>query len=1016
MTPKLIRLKYEGACRSCGKSLSVGSQAYWVQGQGSACRSCGPQAFSRPRQYSTSSRPRSGSRSAASRRASSGAASSAVRQSSAPPDQDRWTAYCDYLLACVEAESQESVSTLETGRGWTALDVNPIADPEMRVPVSVETAAQARAGSVNLRVGWPVLSSPQEDGTHRLVPLLVMDVDVSAEATPRLVPLDDRPAANPMLADAGLDQSDIALVDEIIRSAGAMGVAELVDQIVEALVLEAEDLAAHPHDPTASSALQNVVLLEQLEGTAFTVNLQRELTALRERTDWTSTAAAALLRDVGQVSAAPPGVVAAPVPLNDSQLDAVLASAGPVTVVTGPPGTGKSQVVTGVAATCWQSERSFLITSTNNAAVDVAVGRLQEIHPALVLRSGNQQVRERLAATAAELATMATGARPTLDGTDQLKAAYADVSALRERSTARSRAHLRLLAAHLALEEATDGVLVDTHEQPESAKQDMVRRIIRLTRKPQLSWWRRRRLRGPAGQAGVRMSADPTRIHAWARAWVEMTEATGALRDCGPLETAEQVDAVVAAWQGTSEEALRLQAGNAVLTGRSTLQILADNRPRPGTRALVDAAGLRSLRGWATTALSVARTLPLQAGVVDLLILDEASQCSVAHVLPLAYRAHRVVALGDPNQLKPVVTITAEEEARAARDGGLDLGDILSQRLSFRESSAFDAFARSAGAVHLLDEHYRCHPSIAGWFNREFYGGTLTVLTSVDPLTRRGIESQPVHGSVERPASGSWTNPDEARRVCELAAELSLDGGSLGIVTPFAAQARLIRGALADQQGEEWMAQHDVAVATAHRFQGGERDVMLFSTVVTPGMPVRSAGWVETNRNLINVGASRARRLLVLVGHPGAAAAQDLPTLGSLWAASAATVSDDAAVEGQLTVPELRFWRAFDDALGEITPRQRIEGYDVDFAWMAPWGMPVDIEIDDDRPDAPPRSRRRDIERDRVLNRVGWQVVRIPGWYCFAHPDAVIESLRDTLVALQDPTSATVELMPWVGR
>jgi very-short-patch-repair endonuclease len=935
---------------------------------------------------------------------------------SAPPDQARWAAYCDYLLACVEAEAHESVSTLETGRGWTALAVNPLAEAGVRVPATAEIAAQARAGSVSLRLGWPVLAALQEDGTHRLVPLLVMDIDVSAEATPLLVPLDDRPSVNPGAGDAGLDQSDVAVVEEMLRSGAELSLTELVGQVVDALGLECEDLTADPHEPTATGAVQNVVLLEQLDGTNFTVNLQRELKALRERTDWTETAAAALLRDVGQVGTAPPAVVAAPVPLNDSQLDAVLASTAPVTVVTGPPGTGKSQVVTGVAATCWQAQQSFLVTSTNNAAVDVAVARLREVHPALVLRSGNQQAREALSETAADLLKTPPGPGPSDVALRGLQDAYDAVAALRLRSAARSQAQIRLLAAHVELEGATEGVLLDAHEQPDSNARDVVERIARLTRKPRLSWWRRRRLRRPATQAGVRMSADPVRIHAWAQAWLQATDATAELKVLGPLELADEVDAVVAAWQAASEEVLRLQAGYAVLAGRGTLQRLSDNRPRPGSRTLAEAADLQALRGWATTALSVAKTLPLQAGVVDVLILDEASQCSLAHVLPLAYRARRVVALGDPNQLKPVVTLTPEEESRAARSAGLEVGDLVTQRLSFRVDAAFDAFARSAGGVHLLDEHYRCHPSIAGWFNREFYRGTLTVLTTVDPEARRGIEAQPVHGTVERPSSGSWTNPDEAQRVCELAAELAVDGGTLGVVTPFAAQARLIRAALTEQQGEDWMTRHDVAVATAHRFQGGERDVVLFSAVVTPGMPIRSAQWVEQNRNLVNVGASRAKRLLVLVGHPDAAAAHDLPTLGSLWSSSATSIADDALVESELTEPERGFWRAFDDALGTITPRQRIEGYDVDFAWTAPWGMTVDIEIDDDRVDSPPRSRRRDIERDRVLNRVGWQVVRIPGWYCYAHPDAVIESLRDTLVVLQDPTSTTVELMPWVGR
>lgn len=992
MIPRLIRLKHPGVCRSCGTALSAGSQAYWASGQGAACRLCGVAAFSGPRVHA----------------AGPGA--------TAPADQARWVAYCDYLHACVQAEARESVSVLESGTGWTSLGLNLLADPTVRVPAPPEVASQARAGAASLRVGWPVFAVAQEDRTHRLVPMLVVDVDVSAEAGASLVPLDDRPSVNPRLGQSLLDRSDIALLEDVARRNPELPAFELARLMVDELDLTVEDLSGAPHDPTASGHLQNVVLLEQLAGTAFTVHLQRELIALRERTDWPGTAAAALLRDSPPINEVTRRIVVAPIPLNDSQLDAVLAAASPVTVVTGPPGTGKSQVVTGVAASCWQEQESFLVTSTNNAAVDVAVARLQEVHPVLALRSGNQQVRERLALTAAELLKEPTGPGPGQLDLARLRESYAALVDLRERSARRSRTQIRLLGAHVALEDATDGVLLDPHAQPESGQADVVRRIARLTRKARLSWWRRRRLRRPAAEVGVRLSVAPPRIHAWTQAWIETTAATAELRALGALVPAHDVDAVIDDWRRASEDVLRLQAAYALHSGRTVLQRLADDRPRPAGRALVEASDLHALPGWAVTALSVARTLPLQAGVVDTLILDEASQCSLAHVLPLAYRARRVVALGDPNQLRPVVTITPAEEARAASVAGLGVGTLVAQQLSFRESSAFDALARSSGHVHLLDEHYRCHPAIAGWFNREFYGGTLTVLTRVDPDARRGIEAEPVHGISERPSGGSWINEAEAKRVCELAVEIVAEGGSLGVVTPFAAQASLIRRALMDGQGEEWMARHDVAVATAHRFQGGERDVVIFSSVVTPGMPVRSARWIQSQRNLVNVGASRARRLLVLVGHPEAAAAHDLPTLGSLWSAAATSVVDDNAVEADLTEPARRFWRAFDDALGVITPRQRIEGYDIDFAWTAPWGMSVAIEIDDDRPDHPPRSRRRDVERDRVLNRVGWQVVRIPGWYCYAHPDAVIESLRDTFVALQDPTSATVELMPWIGR
>lgn len=1017
MKPKLIRLKYAGTCRGCGRSLSVGAQAYWAQGEGAACTSCGASAFSRSRLAPAT--PASTSRGAASgARSGVGSRSAALRSGNVgpvPDDQAKWTAYCDYLLVCVAAEAQESGSFLESGGQWAALDVNPIRDTSLSVTVPSDMSAEARAGSLSLRLGWPVLALAEQDGRHRLVPLLVLDVDVSAEATPKLVPLDDRPAVNPDLTRAGMDDSDVALLEHLLRDGAEEPIEAVLERMAESLGMAAPKRGELPESPRPNSGLQNVVLLEKLEGTAYTRSLQRELTALRERTDWPGTAAGALLRGTSSAMAAPPSVVSAPVPVNDSQIDAVLSSSEQVTVVTGPPGTGKSQVVASLAGTSWFQGNSFLVTSTNNAAVDVAVARLQDVHPVLTLRSGNKEARQKLAVTAGELLRLQAGPGPVAAERKELTLAYGALADLRERSTARSLAQERLLRAVMVLEEATEGVLLDQHEQPESSARDAVRRIERLTRKEPMSWWRRRRIRKLLRALGIRESSAPKAIHGWAQAWLETTDATAHLRSLGPLESADAVDSVVAQWRSASVKVLQLQAAYALQAGKPALKRLADDRPRPGGRPLLDAADLKVLPGWAVTALSVAGTLPLQAGVVDLLILDEASQCSLAHVLPLAYRAKRSVVLGDPNQLKPVVRLTPQEEARAASSAGLDTGTLADSSLSFRESSAFDAFARCVDSVHLLDEHYRCHPEIAGWFNREFYSGSLTVLSRVDPLARRGVEHHRVDGRSERPLGGSWINPLEAERIYDLVVELADDGVSVGVVTPFAAQARHIRRGLTERHGEAWMTEHDVAVATAHRFQGGERDVVLFSTVVTPGTPASSARWVETNRNLINVGASRAKRLLVVVGHPEAPGAHDLPTLGSLWAASI-TTEDDVDLEGALTESERRFWRAFDEGLGFLAPRQRIEGYDVDFAWTAPWGMNVDIEIDDDIVGGPPRSRRRDIERDRVLNRVGWQVVRVPGWYCYAHADAVVESLKDTLTVLEEPTSATVELMPWVGR
>ncbi|MGH8905680.1 MAG: AAA domain-containing protein [Egibacteraceae bacterium] len=112
----------------------------------------------------------------------------------------------------------------------------------------------------------------------------------------------------------------------------------------------------------------------------------------------------------------------APLPLNEAQED-VLHSAmrAPLTVATGPPGTGKSQLIVNVVATAYAAGESVLLASTNNAAVDVVADRAAEakLRDGLVVRTGKAKNREnaqtqleRLASeqpTPADIATTALG-------------------------------------------------------------------------------------------------------------------------------------------------------------------------------------------------------------------------------------------------------------------------------------------------------------------------------------------------------------------------------------------------------------------------------------------------------------------------------------------------------------------------------------------------------------------------------------------------------------------------------
>ena len=83
------------------------------------------------------------------------------------------------------------------------------------------------------------------------------------------------------------------------------------------------------------------------------------------------------------------------VPLNDSQRSAVrgILESKPVTVISGPPGCGKSQVVLSLMLNAWQRGTSVLFASNNNQAVDVVRDRLQrfEGHFPIAIRAGSRK-------------------------------------------------------------------------------------------------------------------------------------------------------------------------------------------------------------------------------------------------------------------------------------------------------------------------------------------------------------------------------------------------------------------------------------------------------------------------------------------------------------------------------------------------------------------------------------------------------------------------------------------------
>lgn len=270
------------------------------------------------------------------------------------------------------------------------------------------------------------------------------------------------------------------------------------------------------------------------------------------------------------------------------------------------------------------------------------------------------------------------------------------------------------------------------------------------------------------------------------------------------------------------------------------------------------------------TSLSVKTGFPLADNLFDILIIDEASQCDIASALPLILRAKQVVVIGDPKQLRHITSVKVDEENSIREYLGLSSRPYL----KYAEQSLWDyaadflAHANQNSSPITLENHYRCHHDIIGYSNHQFYGQfldkPLNVMTDESKMTlpQRGIVMINVRGKQE--SENVNINRIEADRAVSIAKEIcSLKADvSIGIVTPFRDQADYIESRLdASIKG-------NVEINTAHGFQGDEKDVMIYSTVVTDNSPQRKINWIDyIVPNLVNVAVTRARQTLYIVGN-----------------------------------------------------------------------------------------------------------------------------------------------------
>ncbi|MEJ8851775.1 ATP-binding protein [Variovorax rhizosphaerae] len=281
--------------------------------------------------------------------------------------------------------------------------------------------------------------------------------------------------------------------------------------------------------------------------------------------------------------------------------------------------------------------------------------------------------------------------------------------------------------------------------------------------------------------------------------------------------------------------------------------------------------------------------MPLSPEIFDVVVIDEASQVSVAQALPALLRARKIVVLGDTKQFSNVKSANASIAQNTKYRAELDkyfqqhvstATDVLQRLAMFDVKRSILEFCTAACSYStMLTKHFRSYPELIGYSSKTFYNGQLQALKiralPIDDVIRFAkVEVGPGHKATRgiNEAEGEFI----LARLLELLEEE--EPPSVGVITPFREQQTWLSKLLFNHaKGQAFEDVLRLRVFTFDTCQGNERNIIFYSMVASAGndalnyiFPVTlqdAEQSVEDKLKVqrLNVGFSRAQEMIWFV-------------------------------------------------------------------------------------------------------------------------------------------------------
>ncbi|UCM43488.1 AAA domain-containing protein [Aeromonas dhakensis] len=536
-----------------------------------------------------------------------------------------------------------------------------------------------------------------------------------------------------------------------------------------------------------------------------------------------------------------------PFGLNESQYQAVeRAFSAQISVIEGPPGTGKTQTILNILANILLRRQTVAVLSNNNAAVENVYEKLEKCGLGyLVAKLGNEDNRKAFFANLPAWPSNAPGTAPSLEEIQGL------LTRLKQHLQDHNRAaQLQIELDELVIErrylqqwQAENGVQVtslDKYRLTPRKTADLMAYLahlgeqrVRLKDRIELLFQFRIFRTKPFAEGEARMAAfHALQMHYYDKS---LQDKETELRACRESLARANFTALLKELTTASMHHLK--------------QHLQGQVPPPDSfdvktyRRDFDAF-MRRFPILGSGTHSIVNSIAPGA-ILDYVIIDEASlQDIVPGILPLGC-AKNLIVVGDNRQLPHIPVKLGLQAPAEAYD---------CERYSLLDSCI--AVFQDALPRTLLKEHYRCHPRIIQFCNQQFYDNALVPMTvdkGEDPL-RLVVTAKGNHAR----KNTNLRELDSLLKVLEDEGKpVAVDGEGRGYIAPFRAQV-----SLSDKHLPA-----DFVNDTVHKFQGRECDEIVFSTVLDKkryNQAQERLDFVDDPR-MINVAVSRAKHRFTLV-------------------------------------------------------------------------------------------------------------------------------------------------------